>query len=82
MTREEERELLTRAQRGDSAAFEEIVRANEAAVYHLALRRLGAGEGAERDRLTAERTRLAALEENEELRIRGEMRIESVNPCA
>lgn len=47
MTREEERALLQRAQRGDGAAFEEIVRANEAAVYHLALRRLGSREDAE-----------------------------------
>ena len=47
MTREEELTLLRRAQRGDGAAFEEIVRANEAAVYHLALRRLGSREDAE-----------------------------------
>ena len=39
----------------------------------IALRTLESGNGAEKDRLTAERTRLAALEENEELRIRGEM---------
>ena len=47
MTREEERALLQRAQRGDGEAFEEIVRANEAAVYQLALRRLGSREDAE-----------------------------------
>ena len=47
MTIEEERALLQRAQRGDGEAFEEIVRANEAAVYHLALRRLGSREDAE-----------------------------------
>ena len=47
MTREEERELLTRAQKGDSAAFEEIVRAHEATVFHLALRQLGNREDAE-----------------------------------
>ncbi len=47
MTREEERELLTRAQKGDSAAFEDIVRAHEATVYHLALRQLGSREDAE-----------------------------------
>ena len=47
MTREEERELLSRAQKGDSAAFEEIVRAHEATVYHLALRQLGNREDAE-----------------------------------
>ena len=47
MTREEERELLPRAQKGDSAAFEEIVRAHEATVFHLALRQLGNREDAE-----------------------------------
>ncbi len=41
----------------------------------LALRALPAAaeNGAERDRLSAERTNLAAMEENEELRLRGEM---------
>ena len=47
MTREEERELLSRAQKGDSAAFESIVRAHEATVFHLALRQLGNREDAE-----------------------------------
>ena len=47
MTIEEERSLLTRAKAGDSAAFEEIVRANEATVYRLALRQLGSREDAE-----------------------------------
>ena len=47
MTREEERELLSRAQKGDSAAFEDIVRAHEGTVYHLALRQLGSREDAE-----------------------------------
>ena len=47
MTREEELALLRRAQKGDSAAFEEIVRAHEATVYHLALRQLGSREDAE-----------------------------------
>ena len=47
MTSQEELELLRRAQRGDSAAFEEIVRAHEATVYHLALRQLGSREDAE-----------------------------------
>ena len=47
MTREEEQALLMRAQQGDGAAFEEIVRAHEATVYHLALRQLGNREDAE-----------------------------------
>ena len=47
MTREEEHALLMRAQQGDGAAFEEIVRAHEATVYHLALRQLGNREDAE-----------------------------------
>ena len=47
MTNEEERALLLRAQKGDSAAFEDIVRANEAVVYRLALRQLGNREDAE-----------------------------------
>ena len=47
MTLEEERALLARAQRGDSAAFEDIVRAHEATVYRLALRQLGNREDAE-----------------------------------
>lgn len=47
MTREEESALLARAQKGDGAAFEEIVRAHEAAVYRLALRQLGSREDAE-----------------------------------
>ncbi len=47
MTKEEEQLLLRRAQSGDSAAFEDIVRAHEATVYHLALRQLGNREDAE-----------------------------------
>ena len=47
LTREEENALLARAQNGDSAAFEEIVRAHEATVYRLALRQLGSREDAE-----------------------------------
>lgn len=47
MTLEEERALLARAQKGDSAAFEDIVRAHEATVYRLALRQLGNREDAE-----------------------------------
>ena len=47
MTIEEERALLLRAQKGDSAAFEDIVRAHEATVYRLALRQLGSREDAE-----------------------------------
>ena len=47
MTREEELALLRRAKSGDSGAFEEIVRAHEATVYHLALRQLGSREDAE-----------------------------------
>ena len=47
MTIEEERALVQRAQKGDSAAFEDIVRANEATVYRLALRQLGNREDAE-----------------------------------
>ena len=47
MTIEEERLLLRRAQGGDSAAFEDIVRAHEKTVYHLALRQLGNREDAE-----------------------------------
>ncbi len=39
--------MLRRAQKGDSAAFEEIVRAHETTVYHLALRQLGSREDAE-----------------------------------
>ena len=47
MTIEEERALVLRAQKGDSAAFEDIVRAHEATVYRLALRQLGSREDAE-----------------------------------
>lgn len=47
MTIEEERALLRRAQTGDGAAFEDIVRAYEKTVYHLALRQLGNREDAE-----------------------------------
>ena len=47
MTIEEERTLVQRAQKGDSAAFEDIVRAHEATVYRLALRQLGSREDAE-----------------------------------
>ena len=47
MTKEEELALLLRAQEGDGAAFEALVRAHEATVYHLALRQLGSREDAE-----------------------------------
>ena len=47
MTREEERSLLEKAQRGDVSAFEEIVRENEKTVFNLALRQLGNREDAE-----------------------------------
>ena len=47
MTKEEELDLLRRAQNGDGGAFEEIVRAHEKTVYHLALRQLGSREDAE-----------------------------------
>jgi len=47
MTREEERELVTRSQKGDAAAFEAIVLAHEAMVYRLALQKLGNREDAE-----------------------------------
>ncbi len=47
MTREEESALLLRAQKGDADAFEELVRAFEGTVYHLALRQLGSREDAE-----------------------------------
>jgi len=47
MTRQEELELLNRAQKGDVAAFEEIVRTHEKTVYNLALRTLGSCEDAE-----------------------------------
>ena len=47
MTKEEELALLHRAQKGDAGAFEEIVRACEKTVYHLALRQLGSREDAE-----------------------------------
>lgn len=40
MTRDEEKLLIKKAQRGDSGAFEELVRANEGFVYNLALRTL------------------------------------------
>ncbi len=47
MTREEELTLLQKARKGDGDAFEALVRANEAAVYHLALQKLGSREDAE-----------------------------------
>ncbi|MBE6996601.1 MAG: sigma-70 family RNA polymerase sigma factor [Ruminococcaceae bacterium] len=47
VTSQEELSLLRRAQSGDSAAFEAIVRAHEATVYRLALRQLGSREDAE-----------------------------------
>lgn len=47
MISDEERSLVRRAKDGDMAAFEEIVRANEATVYRLALRQLGSREDAE-----------------------------------
>lgn len=42
-----ELDILQRARKGDSAAFEEIVRAHEKTVYNLALRTLGNREDAE-----------------------------------
>ena len=47
MTREDELALLQRAQRDDAAAFEEIVRAHEKVVYHMALQTLGNREDAQ-----------------------------------
>ena len=47
MTKEEEQVLLNRARQGDGDAFEELVRAHEKTVYHLALRQLGNREDAE-----------------------------------
>ena len=47
MTAQEEHALIQKARGGDVAAFEEIVRANEKTVYHLALRQLGSPEDAE-----------------------------------
>lgn len=47
MEREIELNILQRARRGESAAFEEIVRAHEKTVYNLALRTLGNREDAE-----------------------------------
>ena len=47
MEREIELSILQRARKGDSAAFEEIVRAYEKTVYNLALRTLGNREDAE-----------------------------------
>ena len=47
MTREEELNLLQRAQKDDMDAFEAIVRAHEKTVYNLALRALGNPEDAE-----------------------------------
>ena len=47
MEREIELDILQRARKGDSAAFEEIVRAHEKTVYNLALRTLGNREDAE-----------------------------------
>lgn len=47
MERKIELDILQRARKGDSAAFEEIVRAHEKTVYNLALRTLGNREDAE-----------------------------------
>lgn len=47
MTREEEREQVLRAQRGDADAFEALVTAHERGVYALALRQLQNPEDAE-----------------------------------
>ena len=47
MTREEEIVLIKKAQKGDSSAFEELIYANEAFVYNLALRSLRSPEDAQ-----------------------------------
>lgn len=47
MTREEELKIIKKARTGDSAAFEELVSANEAFVYNLALRSLRSAEDAQ-----------------------------------
>ena len=46
MTRDEEKILIKKAQKGDSAAFDELVYANEGLVYNLALRSLNCEEDA------------------------------------
>ncbi len=46
MTREEEIKIIKKAQKGDSSAFEELVRAHEGFVYNLALRSLRSQEDA------------------------------------
>ncbi len=46
MTREEESILVAKAQEGDSASFEALVRENQTKVYNLALRMVGSGEDA------------------------------------
>lgn len=46
MTREEEYELVERVRKGDSAAFEKLVLANQTRVYNLALRMVGNEEDA------------------------------------
>lgn len=47
MTRDEEKNTILKAQKGDIAAFEKLVSANEAFVYNLALRTLGNGQDAQ-----------------------------------
>jgi len=47
MTREEELKIIKKAQKGDSAAFEELVSTHEAFVYNLALRSLRSQEDAQ-----------------------------------
>ncbi len=47
MTRDEEKILIKKAQRGDSGAFEVLVRAHEGFVYNLALRSLNSEQDAQ-----------------------------------
>lgn len=47
MTRDEEKNLIKKAQKGDTAAFESLVTAHEGFVYNLALRTLRSGHDAE-----------------------------------
>lgn len=46
MTREEEKILVEKVQKGDTASFEKLVLANQTKVYNLALRMVGSAEDA------------------------------------